>query len=133
MVGWAHANTDWNQNQTAEWEQAVKEFAQLLRICGVDADLDLWHLSETSIDWSRWGPDKVRTSEFVIVVVSEAWKQRWQGTNAPTVGAGAVAEADPLKGIFGTNQAEFQSKTLLALLPGVPRDVVPKDLHRLRA
>ena len=51
MVSWAHANTDWDQNQTAQWEQAVKDFAQLLRICGIDADLDLWHLSETSIDW----------------------------------------------------------------------------------
>lgn len=131
MVSWAHANTDWDQNQTAQWEQAVKEFAQLLRTCGVDADLDLWHLSETSIDWSRWGPDKVRTSEIVIVVLSEAWKQRWQGTNTPTVGAGAVAEADTLKGIFGKNQAEFQRKTLLALLPGVPKDVVPEDLYRL--
>ena len=131
MVSWAHANTDWDQNRTAEWERAVKEFAELLRTCGVDADLDLWHLSDTSIDWSRWGPDKVRTSEFVIVVLSEAWKQRWQGTNAPTVGAGAVAEADTLKGIFGKNQAEFQRKTLLVLLPGVPRDVVPEDLYRL--
>ena len=131
MVSWAHANTDWDENQTAQWEQGVKEFAQLLRTCGVDVDLDLWHLSETSIDWTRWGPDKVRTSEFVIVVLSEAWKQRWQGTNAPTVGAGAVAEADTLKGIFGKNQAEFQRKTLLVLLPDVPRDVVPEDLYRL--
>ena len=99
MVSWAHANTDWDQNQTAQWEHAVKEFAQLLRTCGIDADLDLWHLSETSIDWTRWGPDKVRTREFVIVVVSEAWKQRWQGTNAPTTltscasGAHALAPA----------------------------------------
>ena len=131
IVSWAHANTDWDKTQTAQWEQAVKEFAQLLRTHGIDADLDLWHLSETSIDWTRWGPDKVRTSEFVIVVLSEAWKQRWQGTNAPTVGAGAVAEADTLKGIFGNNQAEFQRKTLLALLPGVPKDVAPEDMYRL--
>jgi hypothetical protein len=77
MVSWAHTNTDWDQNQVAKWEQVVKEFAELLRACGVDANLDLWHLSETSIDWSRWGQDKVRTSEFVIVVLNEAWKQRW--------------------------------------------------------
>jgi hypothetical protein len=131
MVSWAHANTDWDQNQTARWEQAVKEFAQLLRTLGVDVDLDLWHLTETSVDWTRWRPDKVRTSEFVLVVLSEAWKQRWQGANASTVGAGAVAEADTLKGIFGKNQAEFQRKTLLVLLPDVPKDVVPEDLYRL--
>jgi hypothetical protein len=50
---------------------------------------------------------------------------------APTVGAGAVAEAVTLKGIFGTNQNEFQRETLLALLPDVPGDVVPEDLNRL--
>ena len=64
---------------------------------------------------ARQGPHE----RVVIVVLSEAWKQRWQGTNAPTVGAGAVAEADTLQGIFGKNQAEFQRKTLLVLLPGV--------------
>jgi hypothetical protein len=63
MVSWAHANTDWDQNQTARWEQAVKEFAQLLRTCGVDVDLDLWHLSETSVDWTRWvGPGRLRVT-----------------------------------------------------------------------
>jgi hypothetical protein len=106
-----------------------RRIRQLLRAHGVDADLD--HLSDTTIDWTRWGQGKVRTSDFVIVALSEAWKQRWQGTYAPTVGAGAVAEADELKGIFGQNQAEFQRKTLLALLPGVPSEVVPGDLYRL--
>ena len=91
----------------------------------------LFHFSETSIDWTRWGPDKVRTRDFVIVAMSEAWAQRWLGINAPTVGAGAVAEADTLKGIFGINQDEFQRKTLVVLLPGVASDVIPEDLHRL--
>jgi hypothetical protein len=109
----------------------VAEFAQLLRAHGVEAELDLWHLSDPATDWTRWGPHKVLTSDFVIVVLSEAWKQRWQGTNAATVGAGAVAEADTLKGIFGRDQAEFQRRTLLVLLPGVPSDVVPEDLYRL--
>ncbi|MEE6140628.1 SEFIR domain-containing protein [Mycobacterium sp. 050128] len=131
LVSWAHTNIDWKHDQAAQWEQAVKQFAQLLRTFGVDADLDLWHLTETSIDWTRWGQDKALTSQFVIIVLSEAWKQRWQGANAPTVGAGAVAEADTLKGIFGKNQTEFQHKTLLVLLPGVPTDVVPEDLYRL--
>jgi hypothetical protein len=37
------------------------------------------------------------------------------------MGAGAVAEADTLKGIFGNDQSEFQRKTLLALLPDVTK------------
>lgn len=115
----------------AAWQQTVESFATLLRTHGIDADLDLWHSTETTIDWTRWGPTKVLHGDFVIVALSDAWKQRWQGTNAPTVGAGAVAEADTLKGIFGHNQTEFQRKTMLAVLPGVSSDVVPEDLYRL--
>ncbi len=131
LVSWAHANPGWDDEQKEAWKQQVKCFADLLRAHGIAADLDLFHLTETSIDWTRWGPDKVRTSDFVIVAMSQAWAQRWLGTNAPTVGAGAVAEADMLKGIFGRNQSEFQRKTLIALLPGVGSDVMPEDLYRL--
>lgn len=131
LVSWAHSNPGWDPEQTTAWQQQVKEFADLLRLNGIVADLDLFHLSETSIDWTRWGPGKARTSDFVIVAMSQAWAQRWLGTNAPTVGAGAVAEADMLKGIFGRDQSEFQRKTLIALLPGVGSDVIPEDLYRL--
>lgn len=131
LVSWAHANPGWDDGQKEAWKQQVKGFADLLRANGIAADLDLFHLAETSIDWTRWGPGKVRTSDFVIVAMSQAWAQRWLGTNAPTVGAGAVAEADMLKGIFGRDQSEFQRKTLIALLPGVGSDVIPEDLYRL--
>lgn len=65
LVSWAHANTDWDHAQTVPWEHAVKAFAGLLRTHGVEADVDLFHFSEASIDWTRWGQNKVRTSDFV--------------------------------------------------------------------
>jgi hypothetical protein len=131
LISWAHKNTGWSDDETAQWQRDVESFAALLREYGVETDLDLWHAHESTIDWTRWGQNKVRDSDFVIVAISEAWSQRWQGTNASTVGAGAVAEADALKGIFGKDQAEFQRKTMLALLPGVASDLVPEDLYRL--
>lgn len=131
LISWAHRNTGWTDDETAQWQRNVESFAALLRTHGVETDLDLWHAHESTIDWTRWGQNKVRDSDFVIVAISEAWRQRWLGTNAPTVGAGAVAEADALKGIFGRDQAEFQRKTMLALLPGVASDLVPEDLYRL--
>ncbi|WP_131822877.1 SEFIR domain-containing protein, partial [Mycobacteroides chelonae] len=131
LISWAHANTDWSPAEVAEWERTIKAFADLLRASGIDVDVDLFHFSEAAVDWTRWGQEKVCTSDFVIVALSKAWAQRWQGINAPHVGAGAVAEADALKGIFGRDQSEFQRKTLLALMPGVSADVVPPDLFRL--
>jgi hypothetical protein len=96
VVSWAHSNTDWGRGQTAEWERTVKAFTNLLRAGGIDADLDLFHLSDTSIDWTRWGPNKVRTSDFVIVAISRAWAERWQGINAPHQG---VAGADIVESV----------------------------------
>jgi hypothetical protein len=131
LVSWAHRNTDWDDAEAEAWKQTIHDFARLLCDNGVDTDLDLWHLHFSTSDWTRWGQTKARDSDFVIVAQSQAWKERWQGTNAANVGAGAVQEADTLKGIFGKNQNEFQRKTLLVLLPGATDDVVPEDLYRL--
>lgn len=69
--------------------------------------------------------------DFVVVALSQAWKEHWQGINAAHVGAGAGVEADTVKGIFGRDQTIFRRKTLLALLPGVPHDVISEELFRL--
>lgn len=132
LISWAHRNTDWDENQAATWKQSVLAFTVLMRDNGVAADLDLWHTHKTTTDWTRWGPQKVQDSDFVIVAMSEAWAERWSGGNAVDVGAGAVAEADALKGIFGTDQALFQRKAVLVLLPGITKTIIPVDLYRLR-
>ena len=64
----------------------------------------------------------VRDSDFVIIALSTAWKQRWEGTS-PTVGAGAVVEADTLKGRFNQNQHDFQRRTLAMCAGGVDGDL----------
>ncbi|SEM03546.1 hypothetical protein [Rhodococcus maanshanensis] len=131
LVSWAHKNTAWAPEQEQSWENAVRSLVECLRAKGVDAHVDLYYQSDSSIDWTRWGQKMVRDSDFVIVAVSTAWKQRWEGTNEPTVGAGAVVEADTLKGRFNKNQHEFQQKTLIVMLPGVSDEDLPADLYRL--
>lgn len=131
LVSWAHKNTDWSREQEKEWETAVRSLVERLRANGIDAHIDLYYQSDPSIDWTRWGQEMVRDSDFVIVAVSTAWKQRWEGTNVPTAGAGAVVEADTLKGRFNENQHDFQKRTLIVVLPGSSEDALPADLHRL--
>jgi DNA helicase-2/ATP-dependent DNA helicase PcrA len=114
-----------------DWTAKVVRFAESLRRNGVDAELDLWHESDTGTDWTRWGQQQIADSEFVVVALSTAWKQRWEGSESPTVGAGATAEANALKGIFQANRDDFQNKVLLALLPGVTQSDVPYDLFHL--
>lgn len=132
LVSWAHRDQNWSDRQAEKWIGNVVEFATLLRLNGVDADLDLWNENDASIDWTRWGQLEVQKCELVIIAASAAWRQRWEGTNSPKSGAGAVAEADTLKGLFNSDQSAFQRRTVIALLPGVEMEAVPLDLHRLR-
>jgi len=132
LVSWAHRDEDWSDHQAEEWIEKVVQFATLLMSNGVDVSLDLWSETDPAVDWTRWGPLQVQNCQLVIILASNAWRQRWEGTNSPHLGAGAVSEADALKGLFNTDQTAFQSKVLLVLLPGMGTDNIPPDLHRLQ-
>ncbi len=130
LVSWAHRGQDWSDQEAAEWTREVVEFAGLLRANGIDADLDLFHAEETDVDWTRFGPLAIASSEFVVVAISEAWAQRWTGENIPTLGAGAVGEADALKGLFQRDQSKWQRKVIVVVLPSQDADCIPDDLRR---
>jgi hypothetical protein len=131
FVSWAHSDEDWSADQSLAWERRIIAFTTILRSLGIDADVDLYHGTDPSIDWTRFGQSSVLNADFVIIVNSKGWGERWSGTNSPTVGAGAVVETDTLKGLLAENQAEFQRKTLLVRLPGPGRVKIPSDLNRL--
>lgn len=131
LVSWAHRGEGWSDEDASEWTTQVVEFTAALRANGIDADLDLFHAHEPDIDWTRFGPRAVDSSDFVIIAISEAWAQRWSGTNNPTVGAGAVAESDALKGLFQKDQSAWQRKTILVVLPSQSEKAIPSDLMRV--
>lgn len=129
FVSWSH-DVAGLEISDSEWENDVVGFTTLLRTHGgIDADVDAYHYSDSDIDWTRYGPGRTRESDYVLVVVNRAWKERWEGTNDPTTGAGAAAEANALMSLFATNQAEFLRKVKLVLFPGVDDDVIPAGLH----
>lgn len=130
LVSWAHRGEDWSDEESAAWTQEVVEFAGALRANGIDADLDLFHADDANVDWTRFGPRAVMASEFVVVAISDAWAQRWAGTNSPSVGAGAVAEADALKGLFQKDQSAWQRKVVVVVLPSQSAESIPDDLMR---
>ena len=129
FITWAHRDPGWEDSDEAAWTEAVYSFALLLRGYGIEVDVDLFHQSERGIDWTRFGPLRIRDTDWVIVVLSSAWRDRWEGRNAPTVGAGAVAEADVLRSIFGDDQREVRRKVVLVTLPSRrTEDLVPDGL-----
>lgn len=132
FVTWAHGARDWTEEQRSQWEQAVVLFTSLLRRSGIDADMDAFRYSDNDIDWSRFGPASIRNSDVTLVALSRPWADRFEGRNDPTEGAGAVAEADELLGMFDKNQEQFRSKVKLVLLPGVEEDTIPDRLRTLQ-
>ena len=120
VVSWAHGGGD--------WQATVAVFAYTLCELGIDADLDLFHLHDPAVVWTTYGPRAIDESEFVLIPVSAAYKERWEGTNDPGTGAGAAREANTLKALFDEDQAAFHRKVKLIILPGATTDDIPAEL-----
>lgn len=132
FISWAHAHPDWETEEVEEWERKVATFTATLRSSGgIDADVDLYHAADPDIDWTRYGPNRIDEYEFVLIVISEAWADRWSGRNEPTVGAGAVGEADALHGLFTRHQTAWQRRVKIIVFPDVSDAVIPNDLARV--
>jgi hypothetical protein len=132
FLTWAHRESGWAEADEAAWRDEVYTFSEALRRYGIDVDVDLSHQSERGIDWTRFGPRRIVDCDWVIAVLSTAWRERWEGRNMSTQGSGAVGEADVLLSQFYRNQQAFQDKLVLVTLPSrLGEDVVPMGLDRV--
>jgi hypothetical protein len=109
----------------------VAAFVDALREFGIDAQVDLHHLSKRGVDWTRYGARAISQHEWVLVALSHSWRERWEGSNAPTEGTGVVAEADALRSLFAVDQQLFRDKLALVTLPSAAdrEQLVPVGLH----
>lgn len=121
LVSWSHAEPGWLAAERRQRQDAVLRLTNNLRTLGIDAELDLQQPAGT--DWTRWGPDKVDSCDYVLIVGSPAWGRAWRGNGDPTVGAGAAAEADALKSLYNRDRDAFHRKVRLVILPGTPAEV----------
>jgi len=122
LVSWSHTEPGWNESQARHRRDAVLRLTNNLRDSGIDADLDL-NQPGGSADWTRWGPSKIKSSDFVLIVGSPAWNRAWAGEGDMTKGAGAAAEADALKSLYNADRDAFRRKVRIVFLPGTPADV----------
>jgi tetratricopeptide (TPR) repeat protein len=121
IVSWAHGEDT--------WQDVVLEFATALRVVGgVDADLDLWHLTNHE-NWTTFGPTAIRESDFVLVAISSTYGRAWDGTNDPHKNAGAAVEAAAIKAIHEIDQVDFRRRVKVVLLPGAKLADIPNDLR----
>ena len=129
IVLWAHTDPAWNDEERADWRDSVLTLTHLLRKNGIDADVDLFHDHEPT-DWSRFGPKRIKSARWVIIAVSDAWRRAFERENEPTSNAGAVGEANALRGMFAAEQSDFERRVVLVLLPGRQIPELPHELPR---
>jgi hypothetical protein len=122
-------DSGWSPAQIDRWKQTVAEFAGLMTLGGVKTDVDLYHLHDVGIDWTRYGPDAIDNADYVLVAISQAWTRRFDGSEHSTVGAGAAREADALMSLYQKDRKKFLDSVLLVYLPEGDTTDIPATLH----
>ena len=120
FISWAHGDD--------AWSDTVARFVLELRRLGVLADVDLFHVHDSGVDWSTYGQNAIDMDDFVIIAASGGYKTRWEGKRTTRTGAGAAREANVLKDLFDREPTTFFEKIIIAILPGATDDDVPAEL-----
>ena len=71
----------------------------------------------------------IKKSDFTLIVPSRAYRERWDGDNRPSEGAGAAREINVLKGRFDKNQKSLRSRTIIIIMPGITKADVPDEIY----
>lgn len=126
IVSYAHSDPQWDAEQKKERSQHVLRFVHAMRQYGIDADVDIFHQNE---DWTRWGPQRILSCDFVLIIVSQAWKAAWLGTGDLHLNKGLRAEANAVRSIEAEGGGALQSRCRLIILPGSEDTDIPGGLH----
>jgi tetratricopeptide (TPR) repeat protein len=78
-------------HDSAEHKDRVWDLCERLRNDGIDCRVDQHEVSPPE-GWPRWCRNQVRESQFVLVVCTETYKQRYEGKAPPGEGKGAKWE-----------------------------------------
>ena len=122
FVSWAHSDDT--------WETAVLEFTNVLRAEGIDAHVDLYDRHK-GVDWQLYGPNWIGRADFVLIVSSAAYKERWAMESPTVTGAGVAREAVTLRRLFNDDRDKFLRRVRVILLPGVEPSTIPPDISHL--
>ena len=102
----------------------VRAFADFLRSCGIDAQLDL-AADDRRQDWAVWMLRGIRDSRYVITVASPEYKRRAEGDAPAGVGAGVQWEGLLLREAVYVDQAAALDRIVPVVLPGGSVDDLP--------
>lgn len=79
FISYSHDNAAHKQN--------IVDFAQALRRAGIDAWIDEFE-SSPPLSWPQWMTDQIDQADYVIIVVTETYSNRFRGHERPGRGLG---------------------------------------------
>lgn len=120
LISYAH------QKDAPDHADTVRRFWEFLRHQGIDARLDQ-AAAVKRVDWSLWMADEVRAADYVLVIASDAYRERAEGRSAPDDGRGVAWEARLIREAFYRDQHRPE-RFVPVVLPDQSRDGVPDFL-----
>jgi hypothetical protein len=106
----------------------VYDLSEKLRRDGIDCHIDQYEISPLE-GWARWTRNQIRQADFVLVVCTETYERRYEGTEAAGKGAGAKWEG----GIITQELYESEghnSKFIPVVFSAQDTTHIPLDLRR---
>ncbi|MGL5827691.1 MAG: NACHT domain-containing protein [Nocardioides sp.] len=76
---------------------AVLRLGERLRADGVDARLDRWVPGTPQQGWPAWMEDELEAADFVLVICSEVYYDRYRGRGATAIGRGGRFESNLIR------------------------------------
>ncbi|MGV9391429.1 TIR domain-containing protein [Streptomyces olivaceus] len=106
----------------------VKALHDWLAVKGVEVRLDLTAHQEGPQHWARWMRDQFKQANFVVVIVSPAYKRRAEHEESPGEGDGVGFEADY---IIEERQRDrrWYRRILLVIFPEYSKEDLPDFLR----
>lgn len=108
-------------------KQRTLELTQALRADGIEAIVDQF-VDNPAQGWARWMVDEIAAAQFVLLVVSDAYRKKAEGQVPRGVGRGVKWESHlTLQEIYEADA--HNEKFIPVLLEGVSDDAIPQPLR----
>ncbi|MDX3661501.1 toll/interleukin-1 receptor domain-containing protein [Streptomyces sp. ID05-26A] len=108
-------------------KKLVRDFADLLRACGLDPVIDHAH-EGPRMSWDHWALHQIRGADFIAVIASPVVKAVGDGTYEGTDRAGIRNELGMIRNLV-QKHPDWAGHLLPVVLPGRSVDEIPMFLH----
>ncbi|WP_290050487.1 SEFIR domain-containing protein [Amycolatopsis solani] len=106
FISYSHDSVDHTAN--------IADFAQVLRMNGIDARIDQFIQSTPPLSWPKWMSDEVESADVVLLVFTETYARRFAGEETSGAGHGVRWEASLI-----TSEMYFSDRETVRFIPVV--------------